>query len=266
MDELIKRAKELLDSKSVNIVIGYEEGTGNRTRALFAEKPEDASRLIFDSRCVLNLATYVTKHEVKAKGKMAVAATLPVMRSIIQLASEYQVTDKNLLVLGLTPESKFIEFRDLPEVEVFIHKFEIEIDARYKETLEKLDKMGQSERWKFWIDELSPCFKCYACRAACPMCYCHRCTVDFNQPQWIPVPSHELGNLEWHIMRAVHLTGRCIDCDGCANACPLAIPINLLNKRLLEDARKHFGSYQPSLKGGHLMSTFKPDDKENFIK
>jgi hypothetical protein len=23
------------------------------------------------------------------------------------------------------------------------------------------------------------------------MCYCSRCTVDFNQPQWIPVPSHE---------------------------------------------------------------------------
>jgi ferredoxin len=266
MVELIARAKELLDSRTVSIIIGYEEGTGNRTRAIFVEKPDDASRLIFDSRCVLNLATYVTKHEVKAKGKMAIAATLPVMRSIIQLASEFQVSDKNLLVLGLTPDSKLLEFKDFNEVEAYIHKFEIEIDARYRETLVKLDKMSQIERWNFWIDELSPCFKCYACRAACPMCYCHRCTVDFNQPQWIPVPSHELGNLEWHIMRAVHLTGRCIDCDACANACPLAIPINLLNKRLLEDAKKHFGGYQPSLKGEHLMSTFKPDDKENFIK
>ncbi len=38
--------------------------------------------------------------------------------------------------------------------------------------LDKLEKMTQAERWKFWIDELAPCFKCYACRAACPMCYC----------------------------------------------------------------------------------------------
>jgi ferredoxin len=266
MVELITRAKELLDSNTVSIIIGYEEGTGNRIRALFAENPDDTSRLMFDSRCVLNLATYVTKQEVKAKGKMAIAATLPVMRSIIQLASEYQVSDKNLLVLGLTPEGKLLEFKDLKEVEDYIHKFEIEIDARYKETLGKIEKMSLAERWNFWIEELSPCFKCYACRAACPMCYCHRCTVDFNQPQWIPVPSHELGNLEWHIMRAVHLTGRCIDCDACANACPLAIPINLLNKRLLEDAKKHFGGFQPSLKGEHLMSTFRPDDKENFIK
>jgi heterodisulfide reductase subunit C len=266
MDELRKRAKELLGSNTVSVVIGYEEGTGNKTRALFAVKPEQTSKLIFDSRCVLNLATYVTKHEIKVKGKMAIAATLPVMRSIIQLASEFQVSDRNLLVLGITPESKLIEFKDLQEVETYIHQFEIKIDALYSEKLEKLKTMGQAERWKFWIDELAPCFKCYACRAACPMCYCHRCTVDFNQPQWIPVPSHELGNLEWHIMRAVHLMGRCIDCDACANACPLAIPINLLNKRLLEDAKTHFGIYQPSLKGEHQMSVFKPDDKENFIR
>jgi ferredoxin len=266
MDELRKVAKDLLESKTVSVVIGYGEGTGKRIRALFAKDPEEVSGLIFDSRCVLNLATYLTKNEIKAKGKMAITATVPVMRSIIQLASEFQVSDKNLLVVGITPESKVLQFKDLGEVETYIHKFEITIDERYKEKLEKLRNMSQSERWKFWIDELAPCFKCYACRAACPMCYCHRCTVDFNQPQWIPVPSHELGNLEWHIMRAVHLMGRCVDCDACANACPLGIPINLLNKRLIEDAKTHFGGYQPSIRGDHQMSTFKPDDKEKFIK
>ncbi len=266
MDELRNKVKALLEAKTVNVVIGYEEGTGKKPRAVFAVKPEDAAKLIYDSRCVLNLAAYITKHEVKAKGKMAITATLPVMRSIIQLASEFQVNDNNLFVIGLTPDNQVIEFKNLAEVETFIHKFEISIDSKYKEALEKLDKMSRTDRWNWWINELAPCFKCYACRAACPMCYCHRCTVDFNQPQWIPVPSHELGNLEWHIMRAVHLTGRCIDCDACANACPLGIPINLLNKRLLEDAKKHFGGYQPMLKGDHLMSTFKPDDKENFIR
>jgi ferredoxin len=266
MDELIKKAKELLSSSQVNILIGYEQGTGNKTRALFVEKPEDADRLIFDSRCVQNLAAYLTKKEVKSKGKMAIAATLPVMRSIIQLASEFQITDSSVVVLGITPESKMIEFSSLVEVESYVHQFQIEIDLKNKEMLDRLEKMSQPERWKFWIDELAPCFKCYACRAACPMCYCSRCTVDFNQPQWIPVPSHELGNLEWHMMRAIHLTGRCIDCDACFNACPLAIPINLLTKKMLVDAKEFFGEYQPSLKGEHLMSTYKPDDKENFIQ
>jgi heterodisulfide reductase subunit C len=265
MDELIKKAKDLINTSQVSVLIGYEQGTGNKTRALFVEKPEDADRLIFDSRCVQNLAAYLTKKEIKSKGKIAIAATLPVMRSIIQLASEFQVSDSNLLVIGLTPESKMIEFKDLTEVETYVHQFQIDIDVKNKEMLDKLEKMTQPERWKFWVDELAPCFKCYACRAACPMCYCSRCTVDFNQPQWIPVPSHELGNLEWHMMRAIHLTGRCIDCDACFNACPLAIPINLLTKKMLVDAKEFFGEYQPALKGEHLMSTYKPDDKENFI-
>jgi ferredoxin len=266
MDELIKKAKELLSASQVSILIGYEQGTGNKTRALFVEKPEDADRLIFDSRCVQNLAAYITKKEIRSKGKMAIAATLPVMRSIIQLASEFQVNDSNLLVLGITPESKMIVFASLSEVEAYVHQFQIDIDAKNKEMLDKIEKMTQPERWKFWIDELAPCFKCYACRAACPMCYCSRCTVDFNQPQWIPVASTELGNLEWHFMRAIHLTGRCIDCDACFNACPLAIPINLLTKKMLVDAKEFFGDYQPTLKGEHLMSTYKPDDKENFIQ
>ncbi len=265
MDELRKKAKELLEASAVKVVIGYENGTEGKTRVLFAERPADTVRLVFDSRCVMNLASYITKKEVRSKGKMALVATLPVMRAVIQLASEYQVTDADVLVLGITPESKLLEFKDLTEVETFVHQYQIEIDSRNKEMLDKLDKMTPSERWDFWIQELSPCFKCYACRAACPMCYCSRCTVDFNQPQWIPVPSHELGNLEWHIMRAIHLAGRCVDCDACYNACPLAIPINLLTKRMLQDAKEHFGGYQPSLKADHLMSTYKPEDKENFI-
>jgi len=61
MVDLIKKAKELIETSAVKVVIGYEEGTGNKTRALFVEKTEDADRLIFDSRCVQNLAAYITK-------------------------------------------------------------------------------------------------------------------------------------------------------------------------------------------------------------
>ena len=136
MNDLIKKAIELLESSAVKVLIGYEQGTGNKTRALFVEKTEDANKLIFDSRCIQNLAVYVTKREIKEKGKIAITATLPVMRSIIQLASEFQVNDDFLLVLGITPEGKLIEFKNLAEVETFVHQFEIEIDTRNKEMLE----------------------------------------------------------------------------------------------------------------------------------
>lgn len=266
MDELRKRAKELLESGEVKVVIGFEQGTGNKTRAVFVTSPDDVSKLIFDSRCVQNLAVYLTKHEVKQLGKPAIVAPIPVLRAIIQLTAENQLTNESVVVLGITPESQLMEFAGMEDVETYLDQHLMELDARDKEMLDKLSKMTPEERWAFWVEELSPCFKCYACRAACPMCYCQRCTVEMNQPQWIPVASHQLGNIEWHFMRAMHLAGRCVDCGACANACPLGIPFNLLTKRMLEDLKESFGGYKPSIKGGHIMSTFKPDDKESFIR
>jgi ferredoxin len=266
MDEIRKRAKELLETNAVQVVIGFEQGNGNKTRAVFIDKAENTSKLIFDSRCVQNLAVYLTKNEVKRKGKPAIVAPVTVLRSILQLAIENQLTDNSLVILGVTPDSKLIEFATLEDVEAFLNQHTLEIEARDKEMLEKINKMSPEDRWKYWVTELTPCFKCYACRSACPLCYCTRCTVDDNQPQWIPVPSHQLGNLEWHIMRAMHLAGRCSDCGACADACPIAIPLNLLTKQMREDMKEHFGDMKPSLKVGNMMSTFKPEDKETFIR
>jgi len=148
----------------------------------------------------------------------------------------------------------------------FLDQFSIEIAERDKEILNRINTMTSEERWKFWVETLTPCFKCYACRAACPMCYCPKCTVEQNQPQWIPVPSHMLGNLEWHFMRAMHMAGRCVDCGACAAACPISIPLNLLTKKMMEDMKGQFGEYRISLKKGNAMSTFKPEDIETFIR
>jgi ferredoxin len=266
MYELRKRAQDLLESGEVKVVIGYVQGSGNKTHAAFISNTADTSKLIFDSRCVQNLAVYLSKPEIKALGKPAIFSPVPVLRTIIQLASENQINYASLVIIGITPESKLIEFGSLEAVETYLDQFQIGIQERDKEILLRIKHMSPEERWKFWVEQLSPCFKCYACRAACPMCYCTRCTVEQNQPQWIPVPSHVLGNIEWHFMRAMHLAGRCVDCGACGEACPISIPLYLLTKKMMEDMKGQFGTYKPSLKGGNAMSTFRPDDKETFIR
>jgi Fe-S oxidoreductase len=62
------------------------------------------------------------------------------------------------------------------------------------------------------------------------------------------------------------MAGRCTDCDACANACPIGIPLNLLTKKIRQEMTSNFGDLSPSMLTGNIMSTFKPDDKENFIK
>ena len=73
MQELRELAKKLLADGTVKVVIGYAEGRGG-VRPIFAATPEDADKLVFDPRCVQNLATYLSprRKHVLAVGKPAV--------------------------------------------------------------------------------------------------------------------------------------------------------------------------------------------------
>jgi len=266
MKKLIIKAASLLETNAVQVVIGFGKGSVDRTRAIFITKAADCEQLIFDSRCIQNLAVYLTKAEIKKMGKPAIVAPLPVLRSILQLAAEKQITEDSIIVLGVSPESELVELESLAAIETYLSTKQIVIEEKYQTTIETIKAMPVSERFAYWVKELEPCFKCYACRAACPLCYCTRCTVENNQPQWISVASHSLGNLEWHVMRAMHLAGRCTDCEACYNACPMAIPIHLLTKGMLQDVSANFGTYGPSLHRDNTLSSFNPDDKESFIR
>jgi ferredoxin len=268
MEALRKIAHEILTGGQVKVIIGYGEGSPERARAIFVQNPAEIDQLIFDGRCQQNLAVYLMKPEVKALGKIAITASKSVLRSILQLASENQLTDADIVVIGITDDGGVIEFANLQAVEDHV-KTAAGTSAKNEDRarIEDIDKKPLEERWQYWQEQLAECVKCYACRSACPMCYCTRCTVECNQPQWIPAPSHHLGNLEWHIMRAMHLTGRCVECGECGRACPLGLPIHLLTQKLAADIERQF-DWQAgmSLKVENPLSTFKPDDKENFIK
>lgn len=267
MDDLIKKAGELLANGSVNVVIGYGQKTGGNVRAIFPRKPEEASQLIYTDACTQNLAVYLMKHEIKHMGKKAIVAPIPVMRSILQVASEYQLTEDEVTILPISPEGKLLDFTGFKAMEAYLASQDTGLKSHEQEILDKLSAMSMQERWEYWQNELNRCFKCYACRAACPMCYCTRCFVEVNTPQWIPVSANEIGNFEWHMLRGIHLAGRCINCGECGRACPLEIPIHLFTYKMVNDVKADFdvtagmSSEMPS-----LLSSYKLDDKETFIR
>ena len=267
MNELRNKVAEWLKDKSIDLFIGYGKGTGDRVRALFITNPEDAEGLIFDENCRQNLAVYLLKDEVRHAGKIGFHATGYALRAMMQQASEHQFNDASIVALHITADKQLMEFRDFKSIENYLEKADTGLTSEERETVGKIRAMIKQERWNFWMNEFSRCFKCYACRAACPLCYCQRCTTDCNQPQWIPVASHEMGNLNWHIMRAMHLSGRCVNCGDCAEACPMDIPLNLLTYCLLDDIQKDF-DFTAGMKSDALyaLSTFNPNDKEEFIR
>jgi ferredoxin len=266
MNSLSTRAKELLESKTVNVVIGYESGPTGIVRPAFVTDPSNTEKLIYDEQCVQNLAVYLTKPEVKKLGRMAITASLPVMRSIMMLLSEQQVVAEDIVVLGISADGKLLDIPDIPVMQDFIEKSELGNPPKDKELLAELNKLSSGERFKWWQNEFSRCIKCYACRQACPMCYCTRCAVEVNQPQWIPVQSNIQGNMEWHILRAMHLAGRCISCGECGRACPVGIPCHLLTMHLADQTLKYFNMHAgTSDKMKSVLSVYEPGDKENFI-
>jgi formate dehydrogenase subunit beta len=266
MSNLSIRAKELLENKTVQVVIGYEAGPTGVARPAFITNPVKADSLIYNDRCVQNLAVYLTKAEVKKLGRMAIVAALPAMRSIMMLISEKQVTPDDIVVLGISADGSLLDIADIKVMQGFIEKSDLSNPAKDKELIAELNKLSPEERFEYWKKELSKCIKCYACRQSCPMCYCIRCTVEVNQPQWIPVQANTHGNMEWHILRAMHLAGRCISCGECGRACPVGIPCHLLTMQLADQVHNYFKVYAGTSDSmSSVLSTYEPNDKESFI-
>ncbi|MFH1090051.1 MAG: 4Fe-4S ferredoxin, partial [Pseudomonadota bacterium] len=76
--------------------------------------------------------------------------------------------------------------------------------ADIKELLAKSDK----EKWEYYQKLIEPCIRCYACRDACPLCYCQVCFVDETMPQWVGKSVDPADTLTYHILRAFHCAGR----------------------------------------------------------
>ena len=129
---------------------------------------------------------------------------------------------------------------------------------------EKLDPDG---RWQAFVDNYKDCIRCYACRNACPLCYCKVCFVDESMPQWCGKTQDEADVLTYHLLRAFHCAGRCTDCGACESACPVGIKVRRLTQKIEKDIRELYG-YQPGLdlESTPPMSVYTPDDPQDFIK
>ena len=135
------------------------------------------------------------------------------------------------------------------------------------EDIRRIEALPADERYRYFDALLSDCIRCYACRNACPLCYCPTCFVDESRPQWIGKSQDPADVKTFHFLRAYHCAGRCTDCGACERACPVGIKVRLLTKKLEKDCLALFrweAGLSPDTRPP--LDTYKPEDPEDFIR
>jgi formate dehydrogenase subunit beta len=132
--------------------------------------------------------------------------------------------------------------------------------------VEELEALPIEERRAFWRKQFERCIRCNACREACYACYCKECLFERKVPRWLAAPPLVSENEMYHLIRAVHLAGRCIDCGECERVCPMNIPLGSLYRKIQKDVAELF-DYEAGMEMDTVppLVNFELDDQDPFL-
>ena len=309
---LREKAQQLLADGSVQLIIGYEQGTlPLRTTPCFIRSADQVDRLVWNAGCENNLATYLHRMD----GRVGIVAKGCDARSIISEIVERQLSREDVVVIGIPCQGVLdrrkmenrMQGRELLEghlteeyVRLIGPGFEEKVaivdmlcddcltcqhknpplhdilvgelseetpdSDRYSE-VRALETQTPEERWDYFREQFSRCIRCYACRQACPSCYCAECFIDQSQPSWFGKSDDLSDVMAFHLVRTYHVAGRCLDCGACARACPVHIDLRTLQKKLQKEVLELYG-YEAGvdLEATPALPTFRPEDPQDFMK
>lgn len=100
-------------------------------------------------------------------------------------------------------------------------------------------KLNREERLAFWKQHFLHCIKCYGCRNTCPQCFCNVCALE--DETWVetgrlPMPVPPM----YHLVRAMHMTAKCVACRECEETCPAGIPLAIHFRLIARDVEAMF--------------------------
>jgi ferredoxin len=233
--EMNAKVKRWLEEGHVDLFLGYKMVMGHPLPHCFVkEKMEEVDDLIIGtSRYPLEkIATRINTLNPGIKIGMLARDCNQRALSVLYVWNQLDPDQIKTVNAGCCP-SDLKEHADCSYLETaFPGGFEKEAGVKNTHRPQDLDGYDQSERLAGWMFEFQKCLKCYGCRNICPVCFCRECSLEHPElvgtgdlPPEVPI---------FHLVRAVHMAGRCIDCGLCEDACPVDIPLRLLYRKVNE--------------------------------
>ncbi|NHV98281.1 MAG: hypothetical protein HA496_01390 [Thaumarchaeota archaeon] len=252
-EELRSIARRLLDRKEVELIVGYEYHGGS-VRPCFVSKPEEAGKLVWNAECWFNLARYLRGLRGLRIGIVAKGCD---GRSIVELIKENQVDKGSIVVIAVectgvlkpykygsnSADRRLADYcrrcvsRVSPVADYIVKQdgqaHLVENPVNGKDALD-------------WLSLFRKCLKCMSCIKACPLCYCTECSIEGFKPDLVHRLRVPQELFTFHLTRALHMAGRCVECGACESACPVEIPLTRLYHELNEWFRENYG-YVPGV-------------------
>ena len=130
----------------------------------------------------------------------------------------------------------------------------------------KFEELSIKERAEYFKKEFAKCIRCYACREACPVCYCKTCFTDSSSPKWIDRGVEQTDKAMYLVIRAFHMIGRCSDCGACTRVCPEGVDLNLIMNKIASDLKDNYKFESGrSIEEKEPLLTFSEDDPDDFV-
>ena len=237
-----------------------------------------------DSR---NIVTHILENKIKREQLYIIGVPCLGMIDRRRISAVYgteiaavREDGEQVIVTGPGGEKTFNRTDILQEnCSICIHRNPVIFDEMVAEPLEeqkdvdryadvrRIESLAPEGKWAFFEGILDTCIRCYACRNACPLCYCPTCFVDEHRPQWVGKSQDPIDIRTFHFLRAYHCAGRCTDCGACERACPVGIPMRQFTKKLEKDCLELFDwEAGMTLDNRPALDFYRPNDPDEFIK
>jgi formate dehydrogenase subunit beta len=236
------RVREWLETGKVDLFLGYKEVDGHPLPHGFSkENLEELEALIISpARYPLEkLATEILA--IKPSLKIGILGRDCNRRALNVLAVHQQITPGQIEVLDVNCcPSQLHKHADCSSLQPRTYgEVKLQLGLDNNMSVAQLKQYDQETVFSKWLYEFEKCLKCYGCRDICPVCFCKECSLEHGDliatgglPPEVPL---------FHLVRAVHMAGRCIDCGLCEDACPADIPLRLLYRSVNAIVKDLFG-------------------------